>query len=226
MKRSPVPDSASIRRTRSSTGTGASFCSPSRGPTSRTSTRAGREDMPTTLRGGARQVVRWCHTPSLRYEHMFASVDAARSSLNSVAAGFDAAALTPDAPYGWSTSWVRSVERSTACWARLPSGSPRRVPTTDVPRWAACSGSGPVRCVPRSGPRRSSRSCRRPTRRCGHGLVFERSDADRGRGDHQPGRGSIFVGCRPARLGAVARRVCCGARCGRRSQAAATTSAS
>ena len=41
MRRSPVRESASISRTRSATGTGASFCSPSRGPTSRISTRSG-----------------------------------------------------------------------------------------------------------------------------------------------------------------------------------------
>jgi hypothetical protein len=37
MARSPVADSASIRSMRASTGIGASFWSPSRGPTSRTS---------------------------------------------------------------------------------------------------------------------------------------------------------------------------------------------
>src|SRR5438105_13754193 len=41
MRRSPVRERASINRIRSATGTGASFWSPSRGPTSRISTRAG-----------------------------------------------------------------------------------------------------------------------------------------------------------------------------------------
>jgi hypothetical protein len=41
MRRSPVLDSASMSRTRSSIATGFSFCNPSRGPTSRTSTTFG-----------------------------------------------------------------------------------------------------------------------------------------------------------------------------------------
>src|SRR3954468_2336029 len=41
MRRKPVRESASMRRTRSATGTVASFWRPSRGPTSRISTRAG-----------------------------------------------------------------------------------------------------------------------------------------------------------------------------------------
>src|SRR5262249_16299576 len=46
-----VVDSASMRRTLASTGTGSSFWSPSRGPTSRTSTCSGQPYMPDTLRG-------------------------------------------------------------------------------------------------------------------------------------------------------------------------------
>src|SRR5512132_2861950 len=41
MRRTPVSESASTRRTRASTGTGGSFWSPSRGPTSRMLTDAG-----------------------------------------------------------------------------------------------------------------------------------------------------------------------------------------
>src|SRR5512132_2510319 len=41
MRRTPVSESASTSRTRASTGTGGSFCSPSRGPTSRMLTDAG-----------------------------------------------------------------------------------------------------------------------------------------------------------------------------------------
>ena len=53
IERSPVPDNASIRRTRASTGTAASFCNPSRGPTSRTSTCAGQLVMATRYASGA-----------------------------------------------------------------------------------------------------------------------------------------------------------------------------
>ena len=42
MRLTPVPDSASTRATLLAVGTGASFCSPSRGPTSRSDSRSGR----------------------------------------------------------------------------------------------------------------------------------------------------------------------------------------
>ncbi len=45
MRRRPVRLSASMSRTRSATGTGASFCSPSRGPTSQISTVSGRRNI-------------------------------------------------------------------------------------------------------------------------------------------------------------------------------------
>jgi hypothetical protein len=44
MRRTPVLDKRSISSIFASVGTGSSFCSPSRGPTSRTDIRLGRSD--------------------------------------------------------------------------------------------------------------------------------------------------------------------------------------
>ncbi len=108
----------------------------------------------------------------LRYEHMFALLDTARISLNSVASDFDAGALSLEAAtrvvdqLGAITRVVDGMlgqggeaGRRAECRRRVCGGR------------SVCSGSGPVRCAPRSRPRRSSRSCRRPMRRCGPGVL-------------------------------------------------------